>query len=77
MITRDYQTNRASFPVSELVKHRGSWVAFSSDGRSIIASGRSLTELEERLAALGIDAGQVMLESVPGLDDDVQLGAGE
>jgi len=76
-ITKEFQTSRALFPGSELAKHSGSWVAFSPDGRAILASARSLEELEERLTALGIDAGQVMLESVPGPEDDVQLGAGE
>jgi hypothetical protein len=51
-----YETNRAKIPLEELLKHDGYWVAFRKDGSAILDSAVSLRELEERLAAAGIDA---------------------
>src|SRR2546428_527717 len=38
----EYRQNRAGFPASELARYRGQWVAFSSDGRRIIAGSEDL-----------------------------------
>src|SRR5207249_3393391 len=36
----------ADFPLEELQKHRGRWVAFSADGRRLVASGVTLAEVD-------------------------------
>ena len=77
MISQEYRMNRTSIPHDELVKYRGAWVAFSTDGRRIIASAATLQNLEDLLAAHGEDAEQVVFEWLAGPDEDTLLGAGE
>jgi hypothetical protein len=77
MISQEFFVNRARFPSSELAKYRGTWVAFSDDGQRIVASQEKLEQLEDQLAAEGIDAQQLVFEFVPGPEDDMQLGAGD
>jgi hypothetical protein len=77
VITQEYRTNRARFPQSALVKYQGSWVAFSANGCRIVASGETVEQVEERLAAAGEDAQAVVLEWVAGAEDDSLLGGGE
>ena len=77
MISAEYQTNRARFPRIELEQYRGSWVAFSADGRRVIASGETLARLEELIVAAGEDPQQVVLERIPSREDDTCLGGAE
>jgi hypothetical protein len=77
MLTREFRQNRPRFPREELAKYRGQWVAFSPDGRRIVASGETLELLHQRLEAAGEDAQQLVFEGIPGPDDDIFLGAGE
>ena len=72
-----YRNNRLTFPPAELAKYRGHWVAFSPDGRRLLAGAEVLERLEEQLAALGEDPQQVVLEHIPGPDDDTSLGGAE
>jgi hypothetical protein len=60
-----------------LAKYRGRWVAFSPDGRRIVASAATLGILEEQLQAAGEDAQRLAFEGIPGPDDDISLGAEE
>jgi Family of unknown function (DUF5678) len=66
-----YQDNRDSFPIDELRKHDGRWVAFSADGRRIVASAETLDEVERQLVASGEDPEEVGFERIA-LDDDWQ-----
>ena len=59
-----YDENRANFPAAELQKHDGQWVAFSADGRRIVASAPDLDVLEDRLAARGEDPEQLTFERI-------------
>ncbi len=77
MIPAEYGVNRARFPRVDLEQYRGSWVAFSGDGRRIVASGETIQRLEERLAATGQDPQQVVFERIPGPEDDISLGGAE
>jgi len=72
-----FRVNRARFPRDELARYRGQWVAFSADGHRILANAETLECLEEKLAALGEDPQQVVLEGIPGPEDDMLLGAEE
>jgi len=77
MIASEYSTNRASFPRSELDKHRGLWIAFSPNGTRIVASGKTLDQVNQQVVAAGEDPNEVVLERVPAPEDDVCLGSEE
>jgi len=72
---RAYQENRARFPLRELAKYQGQWVAFSLDGARIIASSEDLITLDRLIIELGEDPEQVALERID--LDDVCLGGAE
>ena len=73
MNAQEYRTNRAQFPRDELAKHSGQWVAFSLDGRRVVAGDEELERLGERLRARGVDLQQVVFEYVPRPGDDSTL----
>jgi hypothetical protein len=77
MVTQGFLRNRAEFPRAELTKHQGKWVAFSADGRQIVAAAETLEQLEAELATIGADPQKVVFECVPAAEDDIFLGAGE
>jgi hypothetical protein len=64
VISQDYQANRGRFPLAELMKYRDQWVAFSLDGRQIIASSPELATLDDLIVAAGHDPEQVALERI-------------
>jgi hypothetical protein len=68
--------NRAKFPLDELQKYDGQWVAFSADGARIVASAETLDELERQLAAAGENAEELGLEQVTFRDYSDGGGAG-
>jgi hypothetical protein len=72
---QEFQKNRSAFPHAELLKHKGKWVAFSSDGRRIVASHEELGTLNDLVVAAGEDPEQVGFERV--LAEDIYLGAAE
>jgi hypothetical protein len=77
MLTQEFRQNRQRFPREELAKYRGQWVAFSPDGRWIVASAPALEALHQRLEAAGENIQQQAFEGIPGPDDDIFLGAEE
>jgi len=77
MITPEYRANRARFPREELARHQGQWVAFSSDGSRIVSAAKSLERLEKQLEAAGADPQGLVLEGIPGPEDEIPLGAEE
>ena len=64
MDTRQLRENRAAFPAADLAKYRGQWVAFSMDGRRIIAAAPELVELDALLLAMGENPKRVALEYI-------------
>jgi hypothetical protein len=70
----EYRENRARFPFDELVKYHGRWVAFSLDGRRVIASSEDLAALDNLVVATGEDPEQIALERIE-LDDSYLGGA--
>jgi hypothetical protein len=68
MDTRQLRENRAAFPAADLANYRGQWVAFSIDGRRIVASAPDLVELDTLLLAMGENPEQVALEYIDGVD---------
>ncbi len=59
-----YSENRRNFPVQELQKYAGRWVAFSGDGTRIVDSDTDIHQLCDRLDASGIDAESVVLSQI-------------
>lgn len=72
--SRDSQTIVEDVPIDELLKHRGRWVAFSPDGRRIVASSANLRELDALIQAAGEDPEEVLFEQIPD-GDFIQSGA--
>ncbi len=64
MDTRQFRENRSAFPAAELAKYHGQWIAFSLDGRQIIASAPDFVELDSVLVARGEDPESVALEFI-------------
>jgi len=50
----EYHQNRCRFPLEELARYRGLYVAFSLDGSQILASGETMEEVETKLLAANI-----------------------
>jgi hypothetical protein len=69
-----YEDNRAKFSIEKLKVYAGQWVAFTLDGTRILAGADSLSSLENRLAAAGVDPEKVALERIE-FDDSVIGGA--
>jgi hypothetical protein len=63
---RTFLANRAIFPVEELAKHAGKWVAFSPDGTRVAASAPNPDLLEDLLRACGEDPAICVIEGIPG-----------
>jgi hypothetical protein len=68
-----YETNRAKFPLEELAKYAGKFVAFSPDGTRILASGSTRAEVEKKLEAAGIHPSQVVGSYIDSPDEDGEL----
>lgn len=56
--------NRNAFTIEQLAPYEGQWVAFSRDGRRIVAAAPDLLELDQRIIEAGEDPEQVWLESI-------------
>ncbi len=69
-----YEQNRARFSAAELLPYEGQWVAFSLDGRCILASAPTLAALETRLAETNTNPQEVALERIA-LTEDFLGGA--
>ena len=70
-----YRENRARFSPAELAVYQGQWVAFSLDGRRIIASSHDLAELDKLIIDAGENPQEVALEHIE--PDDISLGGAE
>ena len=75
MNPEEYRENRNRIPLTELVKYDGQWVAFSLDGRRLIAGRGDLAALDKLVVAAGEDPEQVALERIELAD--VYLGGAE
>jgi hypothetical protein len=75
--TNAYRQNRARYPLDELRKLDGQWVAFSADGERIVASATTIEELSKQVRAVHEDLRNVVLEHIELESADIHLGAGE
>lgn len=73
MIWDEHVQNRSLLPEGELAKYYGKHVAWSLDGKRIIASGDNDLEVYEAARAAGYDPEQVVGSYVP-FPDEVFMG---
>lgn len=69
-----YYENQRNSPESELAKYYGQQVAWSRDGRSILASGATLEELFANMKAKGIDPLKDAVVGYVDVPGEVHLG---
>ncbi len=72
-----FYTNRERFPLDELCKYEGQWVAFRDDGTEIVAGAASIASLADELQSAGIDLGDVMIEHIVFGSTEIYSGAAE
>jgi hypothetical protein len=72
-----FQENRAKFPLEELRKYDGQWVAFSSDGRRILAGAATIVELAQKVNDAGETLSEMMIEHIELESSMIYLGAAE
>jgi hypothetical protein len=72
---QQYQANRSRFPITELAKYHGQWVAFSMEEGRVIASSKDLSTLDVMVVAAGEDPEQVAFERID--LDERHLGGAE
>ena len=75
MDMREFIKNRAQVSESELEKHAGKYVAWSPDGRRIIAAHEDPMKLTALISSGGYDAAECVISSIP-LAEEVVLGGG-
>lgn len=68
MDMREYLKNRVAFPLDELAKHRGEWVAWSPDGTRLVATSRDPDALDDLIRAAGEDPMNCHIEGIPEAD---------
>jgi hypothetical protein len=69
----EYDQNRQQFSPEQLAPYGGQWVAFSLDGKKLVAAAPDLLQLDNRLQELGTSTEAVWLEMMAA--DEVRLGA--
>ena len=70
----EFTKNRLAFPPEELLQYRGKYIAWSPDGKRMIASDKDPLRLDDMVIALGYDPSEVVFSSVP--DAEINLGGG-
>lgn len=75
MNVKEFQENRALISWDELRKHDGKWVAFSADGRRVVASHEDLASLDALIVAAGENPEETPLERIE--FDRCSYGGGE
>jgi len=75
--TSAYGENRGRFPLEELRKFDGKWVAFSADGQRVVASAPTITELANQVRTAKSNLHEVVLERIELDTDEIYLGGAE
>jgi hypothetical protein len=65
MSAASFTRNRAAFPVDELEKYAGKWVAFDAGCTKILAAHEDVEELVKLVEQAGFDPQHVRFEGVP------------
>ena len=75
--TIEFRENRAKFTLEDLQKYADQWVAFSSDGQRIVASGDSFLGVFNQLRDAKQDMHSVAFEHIVIDSNEVFLGGAE
>ena len=75
MDIQQFQRNRQQYPSDQLAKYQGQYVAWSPDGRSILAAADDELQLAKTIKAAGLNTAEVLIAFVPE-NDEVLLGGG-
>jgi hypothetical protein len=68
MNMQEYLKNRIAYPLDDLAKHRGEWIAWSPDGTRVVAASRNPETLDELVRAAGEDPEECAIEGIPDAD---------
>ncbi len=66
---RSYSENRSQVPAGDLARYAGKYVAWSLDGRQILADGADPDLVEKQLVGAGLDPASVVLGYVDPPDE--------
>jgi hypothetical protein len=72
-----FRENRAKFPLDELKQYDGQWVAFSADGRRIVASAATIAAVAERVRSTNERLAEVMIEHIGIESGEIEVGGAE
>jgi hypothetical protein len=61
----EFDKNRAAFPPEGLLPYRGKYIAWSPDGKRIVAGDEDPLRLDAIVKELGFDPSEVVFSSVP------------
>jgi hypothetical protein len=75
MDMQEFMKNRAHVSPAEMEKYAGNYVAWSPDGKSIIAADQDPMKVIAIVKAAGFDPAECVLSSVPAAEE-VVLGGG-
>jgi hypothetical protein len=75
MNMQEFLKNRNQFPPDELEKYAGEYIAWSPDGKKIIAGDKDPLKVVALVRSSGFDPAECVLSSVP-LADELVLGGG-
>jgi len=68
-----YLANRPKFPLEELARYAGRWIAWSPDGTRVLANSPDPLELDRLIKAAGEDPLMCVVEGIP--EEDAHMGA--
>ena len=74
VMTKTFRENRERIPADDLRQDDGQWVAFSSDGCRVVASGDTIAQVSARLDEAQQDIQDVLLEKIEFDSGEIHLG---
>jgi hypothetical protein len=60
VVGREYYENQREVPLEVILPYAGKFVAWSLDGKTILAGGDTIEEVDQKLIAAGIDPSRVV-----------------
>jgi hypothetical protein len=69
-----YLENRVQFPLDELARYAGRWIAWSPDGARIVAHASDPEALDELVRTAGENPERCIVEGIP--EEDAIFGGG-
>jgi hypothetical protein len=59
-----FNENYARFPSEEILRHAGEYIAWNKDATRILASAKTMDELEAKIEVIGINWGETVAEFI-------------